>query len=627
MCGIYGALGRESDTSLDRVAAVLAHRGPDSEGRFVDDSVSLLHRRLRVIDLSPAATQPMANEDGRVQVVFNGEIYNHGELRRELEAAGHHFRSHADTEVIVHGYEAWGEDVLGRLDGMFAFGLWDAQKRRLLLARDRAGKKPLFYTDDSETFRFGSTAAALHAAGLKRELDISSIPYFVSYGYVPPPGSFYRHVRQLEPASYLVKEAAKPARVGQYWTPRFGPERGDKPFHEAARDVRHLVTAAVRRRLESDVPLGAFLSGGVDSTIIVGVMARELADPVRTFSIGFAGDARYDETEYARLASRAFGTRHTEFVLQPSSFELVERLVREHDGPFGDSSAIPTYVVSRLTREHVTVALTGDGGDELFCGYVRFLAAEASEALPQLLRHGAARASARLPGSARERSLAARGRRFLTASSLPLADRMAHWNSFFANPADVLRPEICADLGSAVGAPLRWQREIFSTLSGDTTLARVLEHNFRTYLPNDLLVKADRSSMAHALELRSPFLDTALIEYAARLPRAYLRSWLKGKRILKEAFRDLLPESISKRKKMGFAVPLGTWFRGDLRELLNDYLGPRALVCEYIDPAVLAGLLESHQQGRADHGQRLWLLLTLEIWLRGMAQSRAAAAA
>lgn len=622
MCGLFGALAREPDAALDRVSAVLRHRGPDAEGRFVNDDISLLHRRLRVIDLSEAARQPMANVDGTVQVVFNGEIYNHHALRRELESAGHLFRSRSDTEVIVHGYDEWGDGVVARLDGMFAVGIWDARRRRLLLARDRAGKKPLFFSDDeSAPFRFASLAAALHAAGLERAFDIESLPYYLAYGYVPPPRTYYRRVRQLSPASLLIKEEGRPVHIAEYWRPQFAPEANEISFDSATARVRELVTAAVRRRLESDVPLGAFLSGGVDSTIIVGVMARELAEPVRTFSIGFSGDVRYDETKFARLAAQAHGTRHTELVMQPKAFEIVERLVRQHDGPFGDSSAIPTYIVSQLTREHVTVALTGDGGDELFCGYVRFLAAEAAEALPHAVRDGAARLIAHLPSSGRERSLLARGNRFVRASALPLADRMAHWNSFFSDPGAPLRPDVRARLGAAVAAPLRWQREVFASLTGETTLARVLEHNFRTYLPNDLLVKADRSSMAHALELRSPFLDTALVEYTARLPRKHLRARFKGKRVLKQAFHDLLPEPIARRKKMGFAVPLGTWFRGDLRALIHDYLGAGARISQYLDDAAVAELLRAHHEHQADHGQKLWLLLTLEIWLRSLAEA------
>lgn len=625
MCGIFGMLGPAPDGALDAVSAALAHRGPDAEGRFVDDVCALVHRRLKIIDLSEAAAQPMANDSGDVVVVFNGEIYNHHELRRELEALGHRFRSRSDTEAILHGYEAWGDGVVERLDGMFAFGLWDRRQRRLLLARDRAGKKPLYYSTTSGCFRFGSTIASLHASGLLSAVDTAQLPAYLAYGFVPPPATLHAGVRQLPPACRLVLEPGGDPRITTYWRAQFGVEQTHDSFDAAVARVRALTTAAVERRLESDVPLGAFLSGGIDSTIIVGLMARALGR-VRTFSIGFAGDARYDETAYARIAARAFGTEHTEFTLEPSSFELVETLVRHHDGPFGDSSAIPTYVVAGLTRKHVTVALTGDGGDELFCGYSRFLAAEAAEAVPQPIRRLAARTAAWWRSGPSERTVAARARRFLDAAALPLADRMAAWNTFFV-PRALLRADLADALGAAVDAPLSWQRGLFAEARGSTTLSRVLEHNFRSYLPYDLLVKADRCSMAHGLEARAPFLDTALVEYATTLPPSFLRRGRQTKRVLKEAFANLLPPAIRRRGKMGFGVPLGAWFRGDLRSYLLDHLSGDARMFAYVERAAVDRLVGEHGRGERDHGQKLWALLTLEIWLRqlGAAALRRAA--
>jgi asparagine synthase (glutamine-hydrolysing) len=622
MCGIFGAVGLLPPGALDGAAQALAHRGPDAEGRFVEGEVALVHRRLKIIDLSQAAAQPMQSEDGAVQVIFNGEIYNHRALRRELEAAGHVFRSRSDTEAIVHGYEAWGDGVVERLDGMFAFAVWDRARRRLLLARDRAGKKPLYYSHGA-VFRFASTVEALHASGLPSGVALEALPFYLAWGYVPAPATLHTAVYQLAPASRLILEEGQ-VRTEVYWQPEFGVEPTADSFQAASGKVRQLVAAAVERRLESDVPLGAFLSGGIDSTIVVGLMAERLPR-VRTFSIGFAGDARYDETAYARLAAQRFGTEHVEFTLEPSSFELVETLVRHHDGPFGDSSAIPTYVVSRLTRQHVTVALTGDGGDELFCGYERFLAAEASEHVPLPVRQIAARAVALLPSCGLERTLVGRARRLLSASALPLADRMARWNAYFFEPRALLRREVADALD--LEAPLAWQRDMFARARGRATLARVLEHNYRTYLPYDLLVKADRTSMAHGLELRAPFLDTALVEYAASLPPGYLRRGLTTKRILKHAFLDLLPPAIRARGKMGFGVPLGTWFRGGLRAYLFDRLGPGARLDAYLDRAQVSRLLDEHARGQADHGQRLWALLTLEVWLRAQAEKRVACAA
>jgi asparagine synthase (glutamine-hydrolysing) len=625
MCGIFAALGALPEGVVDDVSRVLAHRGPDAEGRLVDGECTLVHRRLKIIDLSELAAQPMRSDDGAVQVVFNGEIYNHHELRRELEARGVRFRSRSDTEAIVRGYEAWGDGVVERLDGMFALALWDRRRRRLLVARDRAGKKPLFYSTAGGDFRCASTVAALHASGLRSALAASSLPMYLAYGFVPAPSTLHQDVEQLAPASRLVVEAGAAPRIDAYWRPQFGRETTRHSFAEAAHTVRRLTQAAVERRLESDVPLGAFLSGGIDSTIIVGLMARALGK-VRTFSIGFAGDARYDETRYARIAARAFGSEHTEFTLEPSSFELVETLVRHHDGPFGDSSAIPTYVVSQLTRAHVTVALTGDGGDELFCGYSRFLAAEAAERIPLRARQLLAAAASHLPSSSSERALVSRVRRFVAAAALPLADRLAAWNTFVA-PRAILRADVAATLGDAVDAPLAWQRSIVAEARGHSILSRILEHNFRTYLPFDLMVKADRCSMAHALEARAPLLDTALVEYAATLPPSYLRLGRDTKRVFKHAFADLLPPEIRSRGKMGFGVPLGTWFRRDLRDYLGDHLAPGARLYDWLDRRAVATLVDEHQSGTRDHGQRLWLLLTLEIWLRALAAHSASVAA
>ncbi|MCU1282546.1 MAG: Asparagine synthetase, partial [bacterium] len=427
---------------------------------------------------------------------------------------------------------------------------------------------------------------------------------------------FHRDVQQLPPASRLVLERGRAPRVDVFWQPPFGETATPRPsFAEASTRVRALTVAAVERRLEADVPLGAFLSGGIDSTVIVGVMARLLGQRVRTFSIGFVGDPRFDETEFARLAATTFATDHTEFKLEPSSFDLVETLVDHHDGPFGDSSAIPTYVVSKLARRHVTVALTGDGGDELFCGYERFIAAEVSERVPSSIRRIAANAIHLLPAAESERSKLGKARRLLAAATLPLADRMARWNAFFFDPRQLLRRDLGVALDEAMDEPLAWQRSIFDRSRGHAILARVLDHNFRTYLPFDLLVKADRTSMAHGLETRSPFLDTALIEYVARLPASHLRGTVT-KRVLKHAFRDLLPRAIRRRGKMGFGVPLGAWFRGDLSERLHDYLGSGARLRRFIDGDAVAALLREHDARIADHSQKLWLLLTLEVWLR-----------
>lgn len=628
MCGIFGGvfLVDGEIVHLESALASLCHRGPDDEGVFCDRGVILGFRRLAILDLTPAGSQPMASVDGSVVVVFNGEIYNHHDLRDELVARGHRFRSRSDTEVIVEGFSAWGEGVIERLDGMFAIGIWDARRRCLLLARDRVGKKPLFYAQGANghgghSIRFASEAKAILASGHDAEIDLESLPYLLSFGYAPPHGTMYRGIAQLPPATLLACEEGKVPRLRRYWRAPFAAAPLQVSVPEATAEIRRLFDAAVRRRLEADVPLGALLSGGLDSTVVVGTMARLLGPGVRTFSIGFAGDPRYDETAFARLAARAFATEHVELTLEPSSFALTEDLVALHDGPFGDSSAIPSLVVAMLARQHVTVALAGDGGDELFCGYQRFLAAEAAEVIPAwLLRLGAGFLN-RLPTRDSERSLVARAQRFLAAARLPLADRLARWSSLFAFELDqLLRPEIRAQV--AADAPLAWMRAIVAESCGATTLARILDHNFATYLPGDLLVKADRTSMAHGLELRSPFLDTAFVEYVARLPDSFKRRGMTTKWILRRAFADLLPPPIAGRGKMGFGIPLGTWFRGGLGEYLCDHLSATARLYDLVDRPFVERLLDDHLRRRADHGHRLWLLLTLELWLRSLAGAR-----
>jgi asparagine synthase (glutamine-hydrolysing) len=634
MCGIFGSVGcAATQQTNERALAALQHRGPDLQGAWLAGDVALAHARLKVIDLSDEAAQPMAGCDGRaVRVTFNGEIYNHHELRAELLARGHRFRSRSDTEAIVHGYEEWGEAVVDRLDGMFAFGLWDGRARRLLLARDRTGKKPLFYAlaPDGCALRFASEPKALYAAGLPRGcaggLDEAQLPTLLALGFVPAPATIHRGVRQLAPATYLIHEPdIGRQRLVEYWRPTFLEPPARVSAKEARARVRELVVAAVQRRLESDVPLGAFLSGGLDSTIVVGVMARLLGRRVKTFSIGFAGDAAYDETAFAREAALAFDTEHTEFIVEPAQLAspaLLETLVWHHDGPFADSSAVPTYTVSKLTKQHVTVALSGDGGDELFAGYLRFLAAEAAERLPRFVRRNIGSAAALLPRAPGERTLAGRARRFLASAALPLPERIAAWGGLFAGEIpSLLQPELVAAL--PLDGPGAYLRALFAAPPGATPLARLLEHNFRAYLAWDLHPKVDRCSAGVGLEVRSPLLDTALVEYVGRLPDARKRrpAWHprgpQTKRVLREAFADLIPEPIQRRGKMGFGMPLATWFRGPLRPLLGDLLGPTARLHGLLQRSATDGLLQRHMSGE-DLSARLFLLLTLEIWLRSL---------
>jgi asparagine synthase (glutamine-hydrolysing) len=617
VCGICGALtrvGRPDRAHVAAMAATLAHRGPDGEGIHVEGPAGLGHRRLSIIDLSNNAAEPMTNEDGSLWLVFNGEIYNFQELRSYLEPR-HTFRSQGDGEVILHLYEERGDEVVKGLDGMFAFALWDAKKRRLLLGRDRAGKKPLYYHDGPRTFAFASEVKALLAhPAVPREHDTAALPLYLTYGYVPTPGTFYRHVRALPPGHVLVATEQGIEGPTPYWRVRFREEKGlnDVPVAEEA--FRHLLRRAVRRRLVADVPLGAFLSGGLDSSAVVAFMAEQASQRVKTFTIGFAGGREYDETAPARVVAERFGTDHTEFVVEPKALELIDRLVWHHDGPFGDSSAVPTYLLSELTRRRVTVALNGDGGDEVFAGYLRFYGGAVSERIPPWAFRVAGTVLAHLPEPRERRHPMRFVKRFVEAGRLPLLERYLRWNAYFtADLARYLRPELLPHAD-----PERVHASFATALEHQgSTLARLLQVNFETYLLDDLLVKMDRMSMAHGLEARSPFLDTAVVEFGASLPDRLRMRWGRGKLLLRRAMKDILPSSILARGKMGFGAPLGAWFRQDLNGLVQErLLQPTSPLYDHLRPEPVAELVRSHMSADADLSPQIWALLTLESWLR-----------
>ena len=625
MCGIAGVFdwnGHAVEPSvIERMTASLSHRGPEAFGvRHIADGalhVGLGHARLKIVDLSDAAGQPMGDEASSVWVTFNGEIYNFQELRVSLEQRGCRFRTSSDTEVLLRLYEAEGPSCVSRLEGMFAFAIWDGRRRQLLLARDRVGKKPLFYHATPTHLVFASEIKALlrHPA-VRPEVRTEALPSLFLYGYVPAPETCYRGIRALPPGHLLHVGADGVLQIRAYWeVPLSSPANGHPPSdREAAARLRELVTAAVRRRLVADVPLGAFLSGGVDSSIVVGVMSRLMREPVRTFTIGFAGDRRFDETAYARLAATRFGTRHTEFIVEPSAVGLSARLVWHHDGPFADSSAIPTYLLAQLTRRHVTVALTGDGGDELFAGYLRFSAALLAERIPLAMRRGVRALLAGLPTPGGTRSLVGRLQKFSDGAALPLTERFSRWAGVFYDDL----PRLMAANGGL--APLEALAPYLARSAKASALAQLLDLNMHTYLPGDLLVKMDRCVMAHALEARSPFLDRELIEYVFSLPDAMKLRWGTTKAILRRAFSDLLPPEILHRGKMGFGVPLGTWFAGELRDVLGDtLLASDARLTSYLNQRYVQELVRAHLAGAADHSQRLWMLLTFEVWLRNLA--------
>jgi len=623
MCGIVGILTNQTLSrerlahTIAAMADAVAHRGPDDAGIWVDEKqrIALGHRRLAILDLSTAGRQPISNETDRIWTVFNGEIYNFPSLKLELEALGHVFRSKTDSELVVHAYEQYGDNFVQRLDGMFALALWDQDRERLILARDRPGKKPLYYYSGESDFLFGSEIKAIFAyPGVSRELDPQAIPLYFTYGYVPCPGTFYNRVSQVPPGSYVVVEGRQVRGPFSYWKLAYPPAGQERQVSEedACHEIRKLLIASVERRLLSDVPLGAFLSGGIDSSIVVGLMSQMIGRRVKTFSIGFSGDRAFDEMPFSRLVARHFHTDHTEFVVEPKGFDLVELLLWHHDQPYGDSSAIPTYLLSRLAKDHVTVALNGDGGDEVFAGYGRFLRTLLSDRLPRPVLALGRNLIEALPGALRTRPRIARAHRFLLGAAKPLNERYLAWCSFFSREllAELLADHVPAVVGGSFDA-------CFNETEMQPMLHRLLYLNFNTYLPDDLLVKMDRMSMSHALETRSPFLDTALIEYVAVLPPQFkVRAW-KLKYILKRAFADLLPKEILSRGKQGFAVPLDAWFRSDLKELVEDLLlAETARYRRVLRHDCVRRIYQEHKNRVRDRGDELWTLMNFELWLR-----------
>jgi asparagine synthase (glutamine-hydrolysing) len=634
MCGITGAVWTNPAAALDqatleRMTALIAHRGPDDRGCYRSDyrlqtgttpqpGVAFGHRRLSIIDIE-GSRQPLSNEDGTIWLVFNGEIYNFRDLRRRLEGSGHRFRTQGDVETIVHLYEDEGVEFAKHLWGMFAIAIWDGPRRQLVLVRDRLGKKPLVYRVENERLLFASELKCLLAVpGVPREIDPGALDEYLTYQYIPHPNTIFRGIRKLPPAHYAVWRDGQ-LKVARYWQPDFNHEE-IRPFGDYVEELQAQLSDAVRLRLQSDVPLGAFLSGGIDSSIVVGLMSRLGTGTVKTFSIGFP-DAEYDETQFAREVADRFGTDHHELRVEPRAMEILPKLAWHYDEPMADSSAVPTWCVAELTRRDVKVALTGDGGDELFAGYDRYRAVRLSalvDWLPRPLRGLlASRLWQRLPGGNRGRSIIRRMKRFSAALGQPIARRYLDWIGLFdeAGRAALYSDEFLASLPNVDPAEFllrAWRR----TGRRDSVTAASLA-DLTTYLPCDLLTKVDIASMAHGLECRQPFLDHRVVELAIAMPVQLKQRFGRGKRILLKAFRDLLPASIQRRRKMGFGIPLESWLRRDLREFTREtLLDPVALGRGYFRPEAVARLIEEHHAGTRNHGYRLWSLLILELWHR-----------
>src|SRR5262245_8590728 len=625
MCGIAGIVSEAGGSLEPQLAPMIeaqAHRGPDAWGVWSDERCALGHRRLSIIDLSEAGRQPMSNADGGVQITFNGEIYNFQQLRRELESLGYNFRTRTDTEAIIYAYEQWGVDCLARLRGMFAFGIWDRERRRLFLARDRVGKKPLFYARFGDRFLFASELQGILAdKDVPRDVDPLAIDAYLSYGYVPAPQTAFKGVHKLPPAHYLtldLKQTGFEKHIERYWSLDYEPKIRISE-EEACEVLREKMCDAVRLRMISDVPLGAFLSGGIDSSVVVGLMARVSGAKVKTFSIGF-NEAAYDETAHARRIAERWETDHHEFIVEPDALSILPKLVRHYGEPYADSSAIPTFYVAQMTRRHVTVALNGDGGDESFAGYERYLAnylAERMQSVPGMAM--AARALGRvIPDSINPKSRTRQARRFLAVASRPMAERYPRWLKMFQDEAKarLYSPEFSGQLNGHVDELLK---SLFSgrSCSPSDPVDAAMAVDVASYLPYDLLVKVDITSMANSLEARSPFLDHEVMEFAARLPVEIKFRGKRLKHLLKLAFADLLPPENVNRRKMGFGVPVGQWFRGPLRELLRDALYSRqSLERGYFREPEVRRLVDEHLESAADHSFQLWNLLMLELWRR-----------
>ena len=631
MCGIagrvnYASLAPVSAELMQGMCGLLAHRGPDAGDVWVQGHAGLAHRRLAIIDLSAAGTQPMSTADGALWLTFNGEIYNFAELREDLESRGHRFRSSTDSEVLLYAYREYGVDCLSRLRGMFAFAIWDAPARRLFMARDRAGKKPLFYWTDRDGLAFASEPKAFLAdPAFEARVDHAAISAYLTYQYVPSPLSAFRGVRKLPPAHYMVVENGK-ATVRRYWKLSYARKR-QLTEDDAVEELRHHLRNAVRDRLVSDVPLGAFLSGGIDSGSVVALMATLGSGPVNTFSIGFE-EEDHNELPYARLVAERYGTRHREFVVRPDAIGILPTLVWHYNEPFADSSAIPTFMLAELTRRHVTVALNGDGGDESFAGYDRYRAVALAgryERAPRLLRRALEYGAARMPGSATSRTLLSRARRFMEAASETPERRYLRWISHFhtALKREVCRPEFLESSGPDPGETLL---AAFAASDAPDLVDATLDVDVTHYLPDDLLVKVDIATMAYGLEARSPLLDQSVMEFAASLPSALKLNGASQKYVLKRAVAPLLPDAILDRPKMGFGVPIEAWFRRELNELAHDVLLSQSLRSRgYFHEPVIRRLLAEHTSGiRAWHYQ-LWNLLMLELWHRMFIERRAAA--
>jgi len=609
--------------------APLYHRGPDDEGVFLSKDVvphshaqaGLGHKRLSIIDLK-TGHQPMSNEDGSIWIAHNGEVYNYPELRNELINKGHSFKTHSDTETILHLYEEMGESCVEKLRGMFAFAIWDTKKERLFIARDRAGKKPVNYFYDGKNFYFGSEIKAILEAGVKREMNPASLHLYLTYGYTPSPDTMFETIKKLPPAHVLIFDK-NGVKTKKYWQLRYGTKK-KLSLAQYEDEIETLLKECIKVRLRSDVPLGVFLSGGVDSSSVVALMSEIATTPIKTFTIGFK-DADFSEAKYAKEIAHRFGTQHNEFILEPQTLKILPRLVWHYNEPFGDSSCIPTYNVARITRQHVKVALCGDGGDESFAGYERYKGIKLGPIFEKIPK-GLLNFSGNLIGNLSKLKLNKKYQDYVryasnfllgVSKSPKISDRYLGW-------IDFVKPEQKNNLYTAwmkgKTKDIITEEFIFNKIKNSDSqniFEKIISSEITSYLSEDLLVKMDIATMANSLEARAPFLDHNLMEYMASVPLEFKLRGLNTKYVLKKIISKKIPTSFLNRKKMGFGVPIGQWFQGEMKDFVYEMLlDENSLKRGYFNGAYIKQLLDEHSQGKADHKNAIWALLNFEIWHR-----------
>jgi asparagine synthase (glutamine-hydrolysing) len=622
MCGIAGFISKTQETPkverellLDQMCKIITHRGPDEQGTNVDGRAALGMRRLSIIDLA-SGQQPIFNEDNSMFIVFNGEIYNYLELKKDLENRGHIFKTNSDTETILHAFEEYGENCVDHLRGMFAFAIWNKTDESLFIARDRVGKKPLFYsvTENGE-FVFGSELKSLLLnKNISREIDLPALDSYITFGYVPEEFCIFKNVKKLLPAHTLTLKNGK-IETKKYWDFNYAQPTDLKTEGEYIERLQELITESVKIRMISEVPLGAFLSGGVDSSAIVGTMAKLSEFPVKTFSIGFNEDS-FNELKYARMAANHFKTEHHEFVVTPDLVDIIDDLVWHFDEPFSDPSSLPTFMVSKMARDFVTVVLSGDGGDELFAGYTRYVIDKKRSGLsnlPKAIRTGILQnIAAKLPNGTL-------GKNYLYNVSLDSVDRYIDSVSHFNQPQrkSLYSNDFFGKLNGNFGVGEMLFQQFANSVSTDNETDNLLYLDSKTYLPSDILVKVDRMSMATSLEARTPLLDHKLIEFVTQIPTKYKLNGLETKHIFKKSMENTVPKEILYREKQGFGVPIGEWINTKLKDRIHGTLiEPKTLQRGYFDAKYIQNLLDEHSKNRRDNSHILWVLWMLELWHR-----------